>query len=356
MNRPTSSNAPLSSIDLPTPARVFLTRQGMGGRVLERFEADASPRRYFRVVGEGVLLMEERRDPTGFAAYLRLSHHLNLLGLSAPKVFGADPVHGLALVEDFGDGTYTACLARGDDETELYELAIDTLLHLHHAPRGKMVAQSQFDMPMLLDELGIFARWFAPAVVPHLQVDQFTDRFLSLWHQALITVATRWDTLVMRDFHVDNLMRLDGRTGIARCGVLDFQDGVLGPCEYDLVSLLQDARRDLSDGLEEAMLARYLAHAPHHLGGPDDIRHRYALLGAQRHARILGVFVRLCLRDGKPRYLRFLPRVLAQFRTALSNAGLGEIEAFLDTELPDWTTKALDLEHTLATNQGVSHA
>ena len=138
---------------------------------------------------------------------------------------------------------------------------------------------------------------------------------------------------------MDNLMVLDVRTGIRRCGLLDFQDAVRGPSEYDLVSLLQDARRDLSAGLEARMLARYVARAPGHLGAPDDIARRYALLGAQRHARILGVFVRLCLRDGKPGYLRWIPRVLRQFGTAMADAGLQDVAGLLDRALPDWRNR-----------------
>ncbi len=342
MKRILPRSAALTTASLSAPAKAFLARHGMDRLSLEKFEADASSRRYFRVMGEGLLLMEERHDPVGFAAYLRLSHHLNVLGLSAPKVFGADPLNGLALVEDFGDGTYAACLGRGHDETALYTLAVEALLHLHDDARGKEVNQPGYDISVQLDELRIFLDWFVPAVAPGIDKDQFGQRFLSLWHDALAPVVKRFDTLVLRDFHVDNLMFLDRRSGIARCGFLDFQDGVLGPCEYDLVSLLQDARRDLADGLEQQLLSFYVANAPGHLGPPDDIRHRYALLGAQRHARILGVFVRLYLRDAKPRYLTFVPRVLKQLKTALADAGLVDITALLDTELPDWATRTLD--------------
>ncbi len=354
MNRPLLKNATLTSASLSAPARAFLARHGMDRFALEKFEADASPRQYFRVKGEGLLLMEERHDPVGFAAYLRLSHHLNVLGLSAPKVFGADPSNGLALVEDFGDGTYAACLGRGYDETALYTLAVEALLHLHHDARGKEVDQPGYGLSVQLDELKTFSDWFVPAAAPGIDKDQFSQRLLSLWHDALAPVVKRFDTLVLRDFHVDNLMFLDRRSGIARCGLLDFQDGVLGPCEYDLVSLLQDARRDLSNGLEQRLLSFYVANAPGHLGSPDDIRHRYALLGAQRHARILGVFVRLYLRDAKPRYLTFVPRVLKQFRTALADAGLVDIATLLDAELPDWATTALYLDQKSPITQGMS--
>lgn len=347
MTRTLPKDAILTAAHLSPPIRAFLARHGFERTALEAFVADASPRRYFRVVGEGLLLMEERQDPRGFAAYLRLSHHLNVLDLSAPRVFGADPSHGLALVEDFGDATYGACLGRGKDEADLYRLAVEALLHLHHDPKGKEVAQPDYDLQTLLDELSIFSNWFVPAVAPGTDSDGFNARFLSLWRDALQPVSGCFETLVLRDFHIDNLMLLEDRNGVARCGLLDFQDGVLGPCEYDLVSLLQDARRDLSEGLEDTLLDYYTQNAPDRLGGADAIRQRYALLGAQRHARILGVFVRLCQRDNKPRYLNFIPRVLRQFQTALRDAGLTDISAFLDTQFPGWADKALTLKTDL---------
>jgi len=324
-------------LSLDPPAATFLARHGCAGEPLVPLTADASTRRYMRLPGCGLLLMEDREDPVGFAAYLRLSRHLRALGLSAPRVHGADPAHGLALVEDFGGSTYAACLAAGQDERQLYELAVDALLHLHHHERSGSVSQPVFDLATQLDELAVFSDWFAPAVAPDgYDAEAFARPFRALWAEALRPVAHRPDTLVLRDFHVDNLMWLDGRSGVARCGLLDFQDGVLGPCEYDLVSLLQDARRDLAPGLEAHLLDRYIAGAPVRIGGAEDIPHRYALLGAQRHARIAGVFVRLSRRDGKPRYLAFLPRVLRQLDTALADAGLDEIRAVLSDALPGW--------------------
>jgi hypothetical protein len=333
------SDAP---VVLSPHSAAFLAANGHSAPRLTAFASDASPRRYYRLEEQGALLMEDPTDPVGFAAYLRLSAHLNGLGLSAPRVLATDP-QGLALIEDFGDSTYANCLAAGHDEGALYELAVDALLHLHNDPRGRQIDQPRYDLARILDELHIFAEWFAPAVVPDHDAEAFAREWRRAWEVALAPVGARFDTLVMRDFHVDNLMLLEGRSGVARCGLLDFQDGVIGPCEYDLMSLLQDARRDLTPGLEATLLARYLANAPARLGRPEDIRHRYYLLAAQRHARILGVFVRLCLRDGKPRYLKWLPRVLRQFQTALKDADLGGISTLLDTRLPNWQAAAATL-------------
>ncbi len=348
---------PLSSNPdgLPASTAGFLQKNRLAGAELRGFVADASPRRYFRIMGHDLILMEDRQDPEGFAAYLQISKHLLRLGLSAPRVIQALPEECLALIEDFGDDTYNRCLARGDDEEALYKLAVDALLRLHHDPRGADIDRPAYDMEVHLDELSIFSHWFAPALTPGLDIATFDQQFRALWEQALAPVADCHETLVLRDFHIDNLMLLSDRTGEARCGLLDFQDALRGPCEYDLLSLLQDARRDLSDGLEEALLSYYCQNAPAALGGETAILKRYHILGAQRHARILGVFVRLCQRDQKPRYLAFLPRVLRQFQTAVDAAGLSEISAFLDDALAGWTHTAATLHETLLATNGTSH-
>lgn len=326
----------------PKNAQVFLARHGLEGAALIPLASDASARRYFRIPQHAMLLMADAQDPVGFASFVRLSRYLNGLGLAAPRVHGADHATCLALVEDFGDATYTACLAAGQDERALYELAIDALLHLHHQPLDEDLACAPYDQELLLDELELFPQWFAPQVaLGGLDHADFSKTLRALWAEALTPVAGQRNTLVLRDFHVDNLMLLSERSGVARCGLLDFQDGVIGACEYDLVSLLQDARRDLGPGLEAAMIERYIAGAPAHLGDGAQIKQRYAILGAQRHARIAGLFHRLNQRDGKPHYLDFLPRVLRQLDQALADARLDEIAALLHTALPDWQAKGL---------------
>lgn len=342
--------SPASSSPCPIPdsARAFLERHGFGDARLQPLEADASPRRYFRVGNHVALLMEDGQDPGGFVSYLQLSEHLTGLGLSAPRVLHASPGECLALIEDFGDETYTRRLEGGANEGELYRLAVDVLLKLHHDPGGAKIDRPDYDLSTHLDELSIFSDWFAPAVAPGLDAGAFDREFRALWTEALAPVKDRRDTLVLRDFHVDNLMLLEERSGPARCGLLDFQDAVLGPCEYDLVSLLQDARRDLAPGLEGEMLDHYCGNAPASLGDGREVRRRYNILGAQRHARILGVFVRLCRRDGKPRYLDFIPRVAGQYQTALLEAGLDTIGEFLDARLPDWRRAAENPGESLA--------
>ncbi|QFT59229.1 Phosphotransferase enzyme family protein [Sulfitobacter sp. THAF37] len=318
----------------------FLARHGLENAAPVALPGDASARRYYRLPGAGLLVMEDPKDPVGFAAFIRLSAHLRALGLSAPEVLAKDTAQGLALIEDFGTTTYGALLGADADETALYALAVDALAHLHGAQGATAVAVPDYSLDTFLDELTIFSDWFVPALRPDMPPADFDAPWRALWRQALGPLEGRPHTLVLRDFHIDNLMLLKDRTGVARCGLLDFQDAVAGPAEYDLVSLLQDARRDLAPGLEALMLKRYLAAVP---AGTDDragILHRYHLLGAQRHTRIAGLFPRLDRRDGKPGYLRFMPRVMGQMQTALRAAGLTGIEDYLDTTLPGWRAAA----------------
>ncbi|MDR5907766.1 aminoglycoside phosphotransferase family protein [Franzmannia qiaohouensis] len=351
---------PMTTLDhglaaLSPAASSFLARHGHAQACLEPLAGDASPRRYFRLPEAGLLLMEDHQDPIAFTAYLRLSYHLSTLGLSAPIIHGAAPAHGLALVEDFGHRTYTACLGAGEDEHALYALAVDALLYLHHHNGATQVSQPVYEMATLLDELDVFCDWLAPAVNPAINHSLFARQFRTLWAKALTPVAGKAETLVLRDFHVDNLMLLPQRQGVARCGLLDFQDAVLGPCEYDLVSLLQDARRDLAPGLEQQMLERYISGAPERLGDAMAIRRRYALLGAQRHTRIAGTFLRLSRREGKSRYLGYLPRVLVQLENSLACAGLTDITDLLNTRLPGWQAKGAALGDGYHDTQGAPH-
>lgn len=321
---------------LPPAIAAFLARHNHSETELIRLPSDASPRSYIRLSGADQLLMEDRTDPVGFDAFIRLAKHLGELGLSAPRVFDADRAEGLALIEDFGAATYGNLLAAGHNETALYELAIDALAYLHSHPRATEVVTPAYDMDLLLKEISVFSEWFIPTFAPDVDALAFDSGFRDLWRVALAPIESAPKTLVLRDFHIDNLMLLDARAGVAACGLLDFQCAVSGASEYDLMSLLQDARRDLAEGLETAMLERYLAAVPATCGTPDDILHRYYLLAAQRHTRLAGQFLRLNLRDNKPGYLKFMPRVMAQMQTALVDAKLTEIAALIDTALPGW--------------------
>lgn len=313
----------------------FLAAQGWAGAARDPLPGDASFRRYIRLrrAKDRALLMDAPLEREDVRPYLRVAERLCAYGFSAPRIMAADAQAGLALIEDFGDDTYTRLLARGADEEELYRLAIDVLAALHRLPVDPLTHDiPPYDDGRLLAEAELLIDWYLPDMTGAPASPAARGEYADLW-RGLIAAARRVpQTLVLRDYHVDNLMRLSGRAGIDACGLLDFQDAVRGPATYDVVSLLEDARRDISRPLISAMCARYLAAVP----GLDErsFAVSYAILGAHRHAKVIGIFTRLLRRDGKSQYLQHIPRVWRLLESHLDRPDLAPLKAWLDRYLP----------------------
>jgi aminoglycoside/choline kinase family phosphotransferase len=318
----------------PEQRRAFLAGAGYADCRPEALPMDASRRCYFRLPQVGLLLMDSPPLHEPIAPFLTLALHLRELGLSAPHVLASDRAGGLALIEDFGQATYTRLLAMGCAEQPLYELAVDALVHLHQAPRALAVDVPAYDLAALLAEAVLFIDWYAPLRVDKAAAQALREPFLHLCGQLAAPVASRRDALVLRDFHVDNLMRLDGKSGVQACGLLDFQDALIGSCAYDLMSLLEDARRDVPEALRDHLLTRYLAQRPEI--NAEQFSADYPVLAALRHAKVAGIFVRLAQRDGKQHYLAHLPRVIGLLDRALHTPALQPLREFLDRHLPGW--------------------
>lgn len=315
----------------------FLAAHGWGKAEVRLLAADASFRRYLRIVGETdtAVLMDAPPPRENVAAFVAVTNLLNQLGFSAPQPRAEDLGAGLLLLEDFGDCTYTRALAEGADEVRLYELAVDLLIELHHRwPKlaASAPALPPYDAARLLDEASLLVDWYLPAIEGEPPSAERRESYLEAWRAVLPQAGKLPPTLVLRDYHVDNLMVLDTRQGVAACGLLDFQDAVVGDPSYDLVSLLQDARRDLKPGLEAAMLSRYLDSA--HGLDPEAFLDAYSILGAQRSAKIAGIFTRLHRRDGKAQYLPHIPRVLRLLEDGLKQPELEPVAAWFARELP----------------------
>ncbi|MEM6903499.1 MAG: phosphotransferase [Pseudomonadota bacterium] len=321
-------------------ARQAFTQQYLGPTIsMTALPADASFRRYFRVARDGRtwLLMDAPPSHENLAAYLRVAAYLHQHGLAAPRIEASDLDQGFALIEDFGDRTYTTLLQAGGDEGALYALAIDALATLHSKPLpDRQAGFTAYTVEHLLDEAALFADWYWAHVMGESPSVEQRDRFIDLVSAQLGQVGARRDCVVLRDYHVDNLMlRPDQAAGsLASCGLLDFQDALIGSPAYDLMSLLEDARRDLSPGLIEAMIDRYCAARPE--VDRDQLMTDYTVLGMTRHAKILGIFVRLSQRDGKPKYLVHLPRVARLLAGSLATPKLQPIADFLDDACPAW--------------------
>lgn len=314
----------------PSHAPAFLDRAGWSGGEIRALAGDASFRRYFRVHREGrsAVLMDAPPEHEDSRPFLAVARHLDAIGFRAPRILAEDLDLGLILLEDFGDDRMREAIeADPSVETPIYAQAIDLLADLHDAPTGGL---PPYDMAVYQREAGLFPDWYIPAV--GLSCD--ADGYAAAWDAALAPIASEQSTTVLRDYHAENIMLL----GDGSLGLLDFQDALAGHPAYDLVSLLQDARRDVPEAIETAMIARYAARHPHDAAA-------YALLGAQRNAKILGIFTRLWKRDAKPRYLAFLPRVWAYLERDLAHPALGPVKAWFDANVPEAARAAYWKDH-----------
>ncbi|MET0249681.1 MAG: phosphotransferase [Sphingobium sp.] len=310
----------------PAQAADFLERAGWGGARILPLAGDASFRRYFRAVDgdRRAVLMDApppHEDPRPFIAIAR---HLNADGFAAPAVHAQDLDAGLVLIEDFGDLRLKEYVEDApDEEGAVYARAVDLLVDLHARPAADV---PPYDRAVYRREVGLLTEWYCPAA--GLTVD--VEAYVAAWDAVLPLVENVAPPVtVLRDYHAENIMLID-RPAAHGLGLLDFQDALAGHPAYDLVSLLQDARRDVSPGLEQAMLERYKAAAR----PSGDFDAAYAVLGAQRNAKIIGIFTRLWQRDGKPRYLDFLPRMWALLERDLAHPALAPVAHWFAANIP----------------------
>jgi aminoglycoside/choline kinase family phosphotransferase len=323
-----------------TARRAFLAAQGWADAAPRPLAADASFRRYYRLVADErrAVLMDAPPPQEDVASFVAVAAMLRAMGLSTPEIFAEDRADGFLLLEDFGDDTYTRLIARGADEKGLYALAIDTLVELQRRVAGSGVPGGlpAYDETRLVEEALLLVDWHLPALLGRPLEPELRDDYRARWTQILRadpnSAGPPGATLVLRDYHVDNLMLLPGRPGVRACGLLDFQDAVSGMASYDLVSLIEDARRDVATSLQAAMTERYLAAFP--ALDRAAFRRSAAILAAQRHAKVIGIFTRLWKRDGKPQYLAHLPRVWRLLEERLGDPSLAPIAAWLDRHVP----------------------
>lgn len=312
----------------------FVRRAGWGDAGERLLAGDASFRKYFRLTRPraSAVVMDAPAPQEDVRPFVRIGRHLIGLGLSAPAIHAIDEDNGFLLLEDLGDDTFARVLAAGGEETELYQRATDVLVVLHRAGAkavlpglGAYAGEALIDAAMLLPE------WYLPAASGRPTPDEETAAYRTAWRACLASLPAMADTLLLRDYHKDNLLWLPGRPGVKACGLLDFQDAQQGHPSYDLVSLIEDARRDVAPSVHAACLARYLGETGLDAG---DFSAGFAVMAAQRHARIIGLFVRLLERDGKPEYLPHLPRVWRMFESALRHDALQPLRAWVDRLLP----------------------
>lgn len=312
-------------LTIPASAPAFLAAAGWGSAAIEPLPGDASNRRYFRLRGSKGTAMLMHAPPPGEdpEPFIRAARWLDSNGMRAPLIHAEDAGQGFVLLEDFGEVRMREYLdAWPQDESEVYRYAVDALLQLHRLPPGPF---TQYSLAEYQREAKLFIDWFCPARGLYVDGKSWGEA----WEEALGPLLSRQrpGVTVLRDYHAENIMLVGG---LEKQGLLDFQDALVGHAAYDLVSLLQDARRAVDPALEAAMLDYYIAKSGTDANFADD----YARLGAQRNAKIVGIFVRLWKRDGKPRYLDYIPRVWALLERDLAHPALAPVARWFDAHIP----------------------
>lgn len=347
----------------------FLSRAGWGHATRIPLAGDASTRRYIRLRrgGETALLMDqpqgaeaptagstatpEQRKALGYNAVARLAgadcarfvaaaNYLRGLGLSAPEIYADDAAQGLVLIEDLGTDLFVDSLAKGEDERALYRGAAEVLARLHAANAPQVLEPDKdlhaYDETALLAETELLTEWFFPVALGRKATEAEVSEFRDLWRKTLAPQLAAPAVFVHRDYHAQNLMWLADRRGPARVGLIDFQDAVAGSTAYDMISLVEDARRDVPAEIGRLTVAHY-AKAMCDQGTPVDgeaFAHAMAVFAAQRNTKIAGIFARLYRRDGKPRYLAYLPRVWSYLAADLNHPALAPLKSWYDRAIP----------------------
>jgi len=322
--------------------QAFVEAAGMGGARAAPLAGDASQRRYLRLstpTGSAVLMDAPSDRGEDVRPFVAVTEWLRALGLSAPEILACDPEQGFLLLEDLGDRLFArVCAQEPGREPTLYGAAVDLLAERQEHPPPRLgsgactVALGVYETAVLLREARLAPEWYLAGATGTPPSRDLLATFDGLIGKAVAPVASARDVLVLRDYHAENLIWLPERSGAARVGLLDYQDALAGHPAYDLVSLLEDARRDTAPDLGAAMFRRYLSRRRDL--DPEAFAAAYAALGAQRNLKIIGIFSRLCLRDAKPHYLDLIPRVWAHLMRDLSHPDLAALRAWVVRHMP----------------------
>lgn len=324
--------------------KLFLAQTDWSAATIAPLAGDASNRRYERLTnpdGTTAVLMDAPPD-TGETVqpFVQIAQHLTNQGFSAPRILAQETKHGLLLIEDLGDDLFARIIPTNPQlETPLYQAACDVLIQLHQTECPPLI---NFDPALMTEQAGLVFTSYQQRITGQPLPDALA-RFQSELFDVLTKYTTAKPVMILRDYHAENLIWLPKRTGTARVGLLDFQDAVAGHPAYDLASLLQDIRRDVSPQTETDTIRHYLDQT-----GTDEqqFSNAYAVLGVQRNLRILGVFTRLSVDYGKPHYISMIPRVWRHIVNGLRHPALAGLSDILIPTLPEPTPQ--NLQHLRA--------
>lgn len=332
---------PSTKKDRETLLRDFIKQSGFAEHSVEPLAGDASFRRYVRVTTPktSYVVMDSPPQHEPIRPYIRVCDYLSKQGFSAPRIIALDEESGFLLLEDLGDDVYTALLDREENnaaklEKELYAQSVELLATWHRTPgllkNSSTLRIEDYSFNEYMRELSLFTEWYLPSL-DATEAKFRANEFLEIWADILGKAPLADCYFVHRDFHANNLVWLNARDKDKRVGLLDFQDALWGDASYDLVSLLEDARRDVPLELAQDMKEQYLDLS----GQPRALfEKRYALMGAQRNLKIIGIFARLNKRDNKPKYLEYLPRVWKYLEDDVKHPALAKVKIWLDTYVP----------------------
>ncbi len=309
--------------------QLFLDKAGWGKADRSLLAADASFRWYERLrLGDKTAVLMNAPSPENPAQFVLVDKLLAGTGVRVPGVLATDFENGFVLLEDFGDDTFTRLLSRGVDGMNLYRRAIQSLIQIQKniiIPENGIPA---FNADRMMFEVSLLPDWFCKHVVPGGLSDTARAEFMALWRPLVERILKMPNTLVLLDYHVDNLMI----TPDDACGLLDFQDAAIGPAFYDVMSLLEDERRPVDPAIVTEMMKLYLTERPE-LDTPEN-REIATIVAMQRHTKVVGIFVRLCARDGKDRYLKMIPFIWERIESHLDNPIFKAYKDWLDKYIP----------------------
>jgi len=305
-------------------AREFLNATHWRDAPCEPLTGDASGRKYFRLRKDeqSAVLMDASQAPESVAPFIQINQHLHQLGFSVPAILSRPDEKGFLLLEDFGDATFARLLDKPCEPEKFYALATDVLIALHRHPQAIPTGLRVYHPETMLEDIELFLEW-------HTISKAGQAEFRAVWREVLPLAHRVPASLLLRDYHVANLMLLPDRRGVRQAGLLDFQDAYQGPITYDLMSLLEDARRDVPEELKENMVAHYLAHFP--TLDRSAFESSMVILAALRHTRVLAIFEKLSRHEKKHDYKKLhSPRVERLLQRALRHPMLAGVKQWME--------------------------
>lgn len=315
---------------------------------------DASFRTYYRLKKPPhLLLMDSPAAHEPVAPFVLIANHLRELGLSAPEIIAQDLDNNMLLIEDFGDDTFARLIAKGEARAPLYKLAVDALIALHNETKASWIDIPNYTTEKLIEETERTINWYYPVATGKRPDAALKQRWRDAWRAVFEALPEPETSLVLRDYHCDNLMYLKTRKGAKACGLLDFQDALIGPAAYDLVSLLENDRIAVDEDLQAEMVDYYLNTRA--IKDRENFMAWYRVLGTQRQMKILGLFYRLYIRDEKQSYLAFIPQVIKLIEQGLKSPLLSPVAELMDEVFPSLKAyKDSDLDVELLRQMGLN--